>query len=88
MDVFEEHQPQLLYGLLPDKTGLGYATEAGQAIINYSFNSLDFEFLTASCDTAHLASRKVCERLGMRHTKDESMNAKPTSFYRIDRENR
>jgi len=83
---FDEHQPQLLFGLMPDKTGMGYATEAAQAIINYSFNVLNFDFLIASLDMPNKASRKVCERLGMHHTKDEIMNAKPTSFYRIDRE--
>ncbi len=83
---FDEHQPQLLFGLMPDKPGMGYATEAAQSIINYSFNVLNFDFLIASFDTPHKASRKVCERLGMHHTKDEIMNAKPTSFYRIDRE--
>lgn len=62
---FDEKQPQLLYGLLPDKTGLGYATEASRAIIHYAFNELKFNYFIASCDTPHTASRKVCERLNM-----------------------
>src|SRR5688572_15547362 len=34
---FEDGQPQLLYALLPQYTGFGYAIEAASAIVNYVF---------------------------------------------------
>lgn len=82
---FEELQPQLLYGLLPDKTGMGYATEAAKAVIDYAFDELKFNHLTASFDTPHMASRKVCEKLNMREVEEKYMNGKLTSFYQIDK---
>lgn len=82
---FDEAQPQLLYGVLPGKSKAGYATEASRAMIDYAFEMLKFDYLIASCDTLHIDSRKVCERLGMKHIKDEDMNGKMTSFYHIDK---
>ena len=38
---FNETQPQLIFGLMPDFTGKGYATEASACITNYAFNTLD-----------------------------------------------
>ena len=83
---FRESQPQLLYGLLPDKTGLGYATEAAKAVINYAFNKLKFSCLLASFDTPHLASRKVCEKLNMKEVEEKIMNGRLTTFYQTDKE--
>lgn len=82
---FDENQPQLLYGLLPEKSKSGYATEASRAIVDYAFEKLEFDYLIATCDTPHIDSRNVCIRLNMKHTKDEIMNGKMTSFYRIDK---
>jgi [ribosomal protein S5]-alanine N-acetyltransferase len=39
---FDQHLPQLLYGLLPDMTKQGYATEAARAVITYAFDHLSF----------------------------------------------
>jgi ribosomal-protein-alanine N-acetyltransferase len=80
---FDEHLPQLLYGLLPGKAKQGYATEAAQAVINYAFDHLTFPYLLASCDTPHAESKKVCERLHMQLVEEKNMNGKPTTFYRI-----
>jgi len=82
---FEEDQPQLLYGLSPNATGQGYATEASWAIIRYVFQALGFSYLIASCDPSHTASRKVAERLGMQFVEERTEQDKPTAFYRLDR---
>jgi [ribosomal protein S5]-alanine N-acetyltransferase len=81
---FDEAQPQLLYGLLPDQIKKGYATEAAQAVIRYAFEQLSFSYLVAACDTPHTDSRKVCERLNMELLEEKEMDGKPTAFYRID----
>ncbi|MDQ3292065.1 MAG: GNAT family N-acetyltransferase, partial [Bacteroidota bacterium] len=81
---FEEEQPQLLYGLLPEQTNKGYATEAAQAVLDYAFSQLHFPYLVAACNTPHLESKKVCERLGMQKVAEENVNNQDTTFYRIE----
>lgn len=81
---FDEHQPQLIYGLLPEFSGKGYATEASQAVIKYAFEKLHFTYLSASYDTPHSASGKVCERLGMQWVGDKRFEGKSITFYRIE----
>ncbi len=82
---FDESQPQLLYGLLSDKTKQGYATEAAQAIIKYAFNALQFTYIVASCDTPHTDSKNVCLRLKMILEEEKEINGKPTTFYRLNK---
>ena len=83
-EFFAEPRPQLLYALLPDYVGKGIAAEASREIIRYSFDTLGFNYLYASCDTPNKSSHKVAERLGMIKTKEEAINGKPTTFYRIE----
>jgi len=82
---FEETQPQLLYGLLPESTGRGYATEAAAAVVDYAFDQLGFSYLTASFDTPHIASRRVCQNLDMEEMNTTRINGKLTTFYRIEK---
>jgi ribosomal-protein-alanine N-acetyltransferase len=82
---FDEDQPQLVYGLLADKTKQGYATEAAKAIIEYAFLHLQFTYLSASCDSPHTDSKKVCERLKMKHVEEKLISGKPVTFYRINK---
>jgi ribosomal-protein-alanine N-acetyltransferase len=85
---FDEGQPQLLFGLMPAKTGLGYATEASAAIVDYAFNELGYTFIVASFDSPNVASEKVCRRLKMKKMEDRVINNKSTSFYRIEKDKR
>src|SRR5688572_27985405 len=61
---FDEYQPQLLYVLLPEFIGKGYATEVANKNITYAFDELNFSQLIATIDKANVSSVKVCERLG------------------------
>ena len=81
---FDESQPQLLYGLLPDFEGIGYATEASKAIMDYAFETLRFKYLIAAMDTPHMPSQKVAMRIGMSKFKETTEDGKPTVFYKID----
>lgn len=80
---FEEPQPQLLYALHPDHWGQGYAVEAGQAILAYTWKTLGFEYLTAATDQVHRASQKVMERLGMSFLARRVEGDTTTVFYQI-----
>jgi [ribosomal protein S5]-alanine N-acetyltransferase len=81
---FGEDQPQLLYGLLPDQTKKGYATEASRAVIRYAFEQLSFSYLVAACDTPNTDSRKVCGRLHLEWVEEKEMKGRPTAFYRLE----
>ena len=81
---FDEHRPQLLFGLLPAKTGFGYATESSKAIIDYAFSKLNFAQLVTPFDPPNRASEKVCQRLGMTKTNVKELNGKLTTFCRIE----
>jgi ribosomal-protein-alanine N-acetyltransferase len=82
---FDEQQPQLLFGLMPAFTGFGFATEASRAIVDYAFSTLNFSHLVASFDAPNNASKKVCERLGMKKSNEKVINNKMTTFYRVEK---
>ena len=80
---FDEQQPQLLFGLLPAYSGLGYATEASTAVADYAFTKLGYTYIIASLDTPNAASEKVCQRLKMIKMEERLVNNKMTTFYKI-----
>lgn len=82
---FEEDQPQLVYALLPEFTGNGYALEASKEIISYGFTSLGLSYLDASCDVPNLPSHKTALSLGMKKTTERNIDGKPITFYRIQK---
>ncbi|MBE6494069.1 MAG: GNAT family N-acetyltransferase [Methanosphaera stadtmanae] len=43
----------------------GYITEAGNAVIDYAFNMIDFNRIYASCHEENIGSKKVMEKLSM-----------------------
>lgn len=53
------------YSLLPEQWGNGYATEAVQRIIDFSFDDLHLHRLTAGVATGNHASVRVLEKAGM-----------------------
>lgn len=84
-NFFDESYPQLMYALLPDFTGKGYAKEASLKIIEYAFCGLGIPYLDASCDTPNKASHKTALAIGMKKVEEKSINNQPTTFYRIHR---
>jgi [ribosomal protein S5]-alanine N-acetyltransferase len=84
-EVIGEEQPQLVYALLPQATKKGYATEAANRILEYSFDELDYPYLVASCDRPNLESRKVAERLGMSVVEERIVDSNPLVFFKLER---
>ena len=80
---FDEPQPQLIYILLSQYTGNGYATEAAQAVMDYALDELDFSYLIAAMDEGHSASEAVAQRLNMQLDRKEVVDGKPTLFYKF-----
>lgn len=58
-------QLQLLYALLPEYWGQGFATEAARAVVDYSFTAAGMTAIVAAADLLNTASFGVMERLGM-----------------------
>ena len=84
---FDERLPQLLYALLPEFTGNGYATEAANKMIDYAFEKLNFEYLIAAMDEPNENSVGVCKRLKMEFMEKKEIEGKPTLFYKLKNEN-
>lgn len=47
-------------------TNKGYCTEAAKALIDYGFTEKNLHRIIATCQPQNLASKRVCEKLGMR----------------------
>ncbi|WP_224095494.1 GNAT family N-acetyltransferase [Nostoc sp. MS1] len=54
------------WSLHPNYQGRGYATQAAQILLSYSFTHLKLHRITSICDTRNTASYMLMERLGMR----------------------
>ena len=50
----------------PKFHGLGFATEAAKAVMNYGFNNLGMHRIIAMCNPENIPSWKVMEKLNMR----------------------
>ncbi len=55
----------LFWGILPEYQRQGYATEAGQAIINYLFQEWSVKQVVATTEFDNIPSQKSMEKLGM-----------------------
>ncbi|EFG64211.1 GNAT family N-acetyltransferase [Streptomyces sp. SPB074] len=59
-------QAEIGWTLHPGAEGRGYATEAARALARLAFTTLGAHRLYARVDEENTASRRLCERLGMR----------------------
>ena len=83
------HDPpelQLLYGLLPEYFGKGYATTLAKVMIKYGFEELDFEEIIACADVPNVASLKVMQKAGMKFDKQIEIGGSDLIYYKIVRE--
>lgn len=81
---FEEGQPQLMYALLKNFTKKGFAKEASEAIIDYAFKELGFEYIIAATDSIHLDSQNLALSLGMTLVEKRMENEKTTLFFTLN----
>lgn len=82
----EPPQLELLYGIITDQWGKGFAPEAAQAMLQYGFEKLSFQEVLASTDGANTASVRVMEKLGMRCSKRKDCDGLDIIFYSVKRE--
>jgi RimJ/RimL family protein N-acetyltransferase len=57
--------------------GHGYATEAGQAAIDWGFATLDLDQIISVISPENEASMRVAKRLGMTRLRDDDLNGHP-----------
>lgn len=55
----------------------GYATEAARAIVDFAFNTLHIEKITAHCDFRNVPSSRVMEKIGMKLESDNGTRTYP-----------
>ncbi|WDR03726.1 GNAT family protein [Devosia algicola] len=62
----EARQVELGWIFHPDWQGQGFASEAGEVLLNLAFEAGDMHRATARCGTNNVTSWRLMERLGMR----------------------
>ena len=65
--ALEEQSAMLGYAIGREHWGIGIAPEAARAVIAWGFGNVDLARIWASTDARHVRSRRVMEKLGMRH---------------------
>jgi RimJ/RimL family protein N-acetyltransferase len=73
------------YGLRRSHWGLGIATEAARASLEYGFEHLHLERIAAVAYPENTASRHVMEKLGMTYVKNGSYYGGDLVYYDISR---
>jgi RimJ/RimL family protein N-acetyltransferase len=66
--------------------GQGYATEAGQAAIDWAWATLDADQLISVIQPGNARSIRVAERLGMRRLRETTLKGQDVVIFGIDRQ--
>ena len=66
--------------------GMGLATEAARASLEYAFERLGFDRIVAVVHPENLASQRVVNKLGLRYIKDAHFYNTDVRYYAITRE--
>lgn len=77
---------ELGFWLAPDAWGRGYATEAGQAVIEIARHALPIRRLSATCAAGDPASARVLRKLGFRGTGARGAGEPATFELNVDRQ--
>ena len=74
---------ELLYALVPEAWGKGYATEIGAALLRIAFSRLRLGNVVAYTLPHNVRSRHVLEKLGMSYDRDLMHEQRPHVLYRL-----
>ncbi|REJ86875.1 MAG: N-acetyltransferase [Planctomycetota bacterium] len=64
--IDSDSAPEIGWRLAPEYWGRGLATEGARQVVRFGFDSLGFDRIIATVQSANLASLRVVEKLGMR----------------------
>lgn len=82
----ETQEIEIGYRFMEEAWGKGYATEGGQRLIEYGFETLNLLRIVAVARVANKASTRVMEKLGMRYEKTGKFYGVSCVYYAINRE--
>lgn len=68
-----------------DAWGRGYATEAGEACVEWAFAEFEMPYLTAMISTGNTPSIAVAERLGFSSLREDRLLGEPVVVYALHR---
>lgn len=77
--LYAENEYEIGFHLQPEFWGKGYASEAANAVIDYSFTNLKAKKLFAGHNPNNIVSKKVLNKLGFVYVRDEFYE--PTGLY-------
>ena len=77
---------ELGYAFAQAYWGRGFATELARGCLQFGFTTLGADRIIAVADEAHLASRRVMEKIGMRHEKNLEHYGHQCVYYAIARQ--
>lgn len=75
----------ITYRLRQFAWGKGYGGEAAAALVEYGFNSVGLNKITATITPDNLASKKVAQKLGMRFVKSIILKGVATELYELNK---
>jgi ribosomal-protein-alanine N-acetyltransferase len=78
---------ELVYGVVEDEWGRGYATEVGGALVAHAFGPLRMSRIRASTDAGNRASVRVLEKLGFQFVREAFVGKAETRFYELSGRN-
>ena len=71
------------YRLIRRYWGQGYGFEAARACLDYGFTQMNLPEIFAYVDTPNLASRRILEKLGFRHTATFDLDGDESCWYEL-----
>ena len=85
--VYYDNTPEIEIGyrILKDYWNKGYATEASFGLLKYGFENLGLNRLVSSAHTENLASRRVMEKIGMKHIDNREHYGCLQAYYEIEK---
>ena len=83
--IYLEDTPEIevAYGLAKSVWGRGYAVEAARAALEFGFEQLKLERVVAVVNPENVASQRVLEKLGMKHTKNVRHYGEDLMYYEL-----
>jgi len=84
-EIDGQKEVEVAYTLARAYKGQGLGTEAGQAILQYGFETLNLSRLICLIDADNIASQKVAEKIGMTFEKESRDEMGPFLVYAIYR---
>ena len=77
----EDAPLEIGWRLMTTYHGKGYATEAGQAAMNFAFERVGVDYVCAVANPANTASQNVMKRLGMHYVGVKTYYDEPCAYY-------